>query len=249
MPANPIMLFSVQYTISNGNRMVDNQLKPVKHPQALYETVQEAIKDFILKNGLKTGDPLPSEIELSKQLGVSRNSVREAVKALQLVGFVESRRGTGIFVGEFSLDIILDSLPFSLIDDVHLLFNLIEVRRVLEVGMIGEVVESADEVLLAKLENILARMEVLARQDKKFVEEDRLFHQALYENLDNQVFTKLLNAFWFTFDRMKNHLDLKSHPPIEVYQRHICIFNAVKARDKETARRCLAEHYAIEVRS
>ena len=76
-------------------------MMPLKHRPPLYEVLQQKIKNYIIQNSLKPGDRLPSETELAQQLGVSRNSVREAVKALEMLDIVETRSGAGLFVGDF----------------------------------------------------------------------------------------------------------------------------------------------------
>ena len=67
----------------------------------LTRAIQEQIKRYVTQEALVPGDPLPSEIQLAVTLGVSRGSVREAIKALESLGIVEVRRGNGIFVREF----------------------------------------------------------------------------------------------------------------------------------------------------
>ena len=57
------------------------------------QSVQEKIKSYVIENGLRPGDPLPSEADFAQQLGVSRNSVREAAKSLQTLGYIEARVG------------------------------------------------------------------------------------------------------------------------------------------------------------
>lgn len=223
--------------------MADKPLEPLTRPQALYRSVQDAIRDFILENGLQPGDPLPSENQLSQQLGVSRSSVREAVKALQLVGLIEARRGSGVFVGEFSLDILIDSLPYSLVRNVQQFCDLIEIRRILEIGMIGSAIEVMDDAQIAKLEDILSQMYAAALQGKKAPDRDREFHFAIYEKLSNQTFTKLLDTFWLAFDRLRDHIDMEKHDPMGVYERHKCILQAIKAGDAEGAQECLSHHY------
>ena len=71
--------------------------KPLRGP-ALSKAIQEYVKQFILENDLKGGDPLPSETHLVKDLGVGRSSVREAVKSLQSLGIVEVRHGDGLYL-------------------------------------------------------------------------------------------------------------------------------------------------------
>ncbi|SUW30856.1 GntR family transcriptional regulator [Brucella abortus] len=75
-----------------------NPIKPLKRAPLLHVSVQESLRAYIEDNGLQAGAPLPPEGELAARLGVSRNSVREAIKALESVGVLESRRGIGVFV-------------------------------------------------------------------------------------------------------------------------------------------------------
>ena len=99
--------------------MNNKDFQPLQRPPSLPETVQTAIRNFIADNNLRTGDALPPETQLTKQLGVSRNAIREAVKSLEMVGIVEVRRGSGLFVGDFSLDPLLDNLPYGLMSDLQ----------------------------------------------------------------------------------------------------------------------------------
>jgi len=71
---------------------VEKPLQPIKLPPLINDQVQEALKQYILDNHLQNGDKLPSENALSRQLGVSRNSVREAVQSLASLGILEVRQ-------------------------------------------------------------------------------------------------------------------------------------------------------------
>ena len=85
--------------------------RPRPRPSRAVEA-QEGVKELILQRGLAAGDPLPTESELMEELGVSRNSIREALKALQAVGIVDIRHGFGMFVGRMSLAGLVDELAF-----------------------------------------------------------------------------------------------------------------------------------------
>ena len=91
-----------------------------------------------MRSACRPGDALPAETELARQLGVGRNSVREAVKALESLGILEVRRGSGLFVRDFSLEPLLNSLPYAMMSDVDDLADVFEVRRILEVGVIEQ---------------------------------------------------------------------------------------------------------------
>lgn len=227
--------------------MNNKDLQPLKQAKAIYKSVQDAIRDYILDNQLQPGEPLPSETQLTKMLGVSRNSVREAVKALQLIGLIESRRGSGIFVGKFSIDPLLENLPFSLMEDKQQFYDFVEIRRVLETGMIGLAMESITTEQVERLEQILVKMHVLALEDKRFPKEDRLFHQTIYEHLENHTFIKLLDIFWLTFNRIADDVDRTRKTPLEIYEKHLAIVDAIKSGDVEKAQKCLDEHYDIQL--
>lgn len=220
-------------------------LKPLERVPLLYISVQDAIKDYIFDNNLQPGNPLPSENELSEQLGVSRNSVREAVKALVSLGVVESRRGSGLFVQSFSLNPLLDSLPYALmsVSDLQALEDLLEVRRALEVAMIGAAIQTFTGQDIAYLYDLLARMYVFAAKGQPCLAEDREFHQFLFKNIGNQVLLKLLDIFWIVFRNALQHADVVDVKPMSTYHDHVAIVEAVKAKDVAAARAALERHY------
>ncbi|MBP8135615.1 MAG: FadR family transcriptional regulator, partial [Rhodoferax sp.] len=145
-----------------------------------YKLVALAIKEFIESNGLKKGDALPAEAAFAQQLGISRPSLREGVKALESVGVLESRHGEGVFVADFSFDPIVDNLPYSLLADDAQLLHLLEVRTALEVGMIPKIVQIVPAQDLIKLRQLASRMHELALRDISFEDEDREFHATLF---------------------------------------------------------------------
>ena len=84
-------------------------LKPIKNVK-VYEIIMNQIKELIRTGELKTGDKLPSERDLAFKLNVSRTSVREAIKALSTLGFIESRHGEGNYIKNNFEDILLEPL-------------------------------------------------------------------------------------------------------------------------------------------
>ena len=223
--------------------MPDKNLQPLDRPLSLPESVQRAIRAFIRDNHLKSGDVLPPETQLTKQLGVSRNAVREAVKALEITGIVEVRRGSGLFVGEFSLDPLLESLPYSLMTDLRELRELLEIRQVLETGMMQRVIGQITQDHIDRLRDILQRMGHRAENEEPFPEEDREFHQCLIESVGNQTLSKLLDIFWKTYHRASRLDELEDPPPLKTYLDHVAIVDAVVARDVEAAITALETHY------
>lgn len=104
-----------------------------------YRQAQTAIKQYIEDHHLQPGDPLPSEGQLAKDMGMSRLSLREGVKTLEAVGILEARQGEGIYVKAFTFDSIFENLPYSFASDGQSLRDLLQVRTALEEGLVGMV--------------------------------------------------------------------------------------------------------------
>ena len=184
-------------------------IESVARPRTLTESVKVSIRRYITQNRLQPGDPLPPETELAAQLGVSRNSVREAVKALESLGILEVRRGTGLFVSAFSLEPLLDNLPYALMADLQDLVEIFEVRHVLESSMIEKALALVDEQQLRQLREVVDRMGAKARRGETFAEEDQRFHRLFFEKVENKTMLKLLDIFWLVFRHADDRADLR----------------------------------------
>jgi len=160
-------------------------LQPLAKPPSLHQSVQVALKEYITTADLKPGDALPAESELARQLGVSRNSVREAVKSLEMVGIVETRRGSGVFVGSFSFDPLLEALPYGLMVDTHDLIDLLDVRGALEDSMVPRAIAAQTPEQIVRLRNVLDAMRERAEANERIDREDRAFHRTLFEVVGN----------------------------------------------------------------
>ncbi|MDG4857173.1 FadR/GntR family transcriptional regulator [Streptomyces sp. T-3] len=217
--------------------------------------IQRRVMQLILDERLRPGAPLPTETELMENLGVSRNSVREALKALQALDIVEIRHGYGTYVGQASLTPLVDGLTFrtlaQLDDDTHALGEILQVREVLEEGLIRRVAETATDPELADLEEIVARMEEEARAGRPFPQLDRAFHETLYRSLGNALVPQLLAAFWNVFHSVAGVRGWDQDPsPMVTARRHRDILTALRARDVEQAQRAMADHFrGIEARA
>lgn len=218
-------------------------MQPLDRPPSLPQSVQTAIREFIMDNNLKTGDALPPETHLTKQLGVSRNAVREAVKALELVGVVEVRRGSGLFVGDFSLEPLLDNLPYGLMSDLRDLRELLEIRQVLEVGMAERVISSRTEDQIKALHITLEGMYRRAAEGLPFPDDDREFHLLLLEKTNNQTMLKLLDIFWQTYNRASQIDEIEDFDPQKTYHDHVDIVKALEAGDAHALSTALEKHY------
>ena len=220
------------------------ETRKLKRPQLLYQAVQDEVKSYIIEHALVPGDALPPETELAEQLGVSRNSVREAVKSLETLGIVEARTGAGLFVRNFSFDPIIENLAYGLMFDLTGLADILEVRFHLEHSMIDQAVAAVTTGQLQQLKAILQRMHAAIERDEAYTEEDRLFHTTLWANVSNRTVGKIVDAFWMVFAQACQHVAVPSNPDQrEIYQWHVDIVEALERADSAGARVAMTRHY------
>lgn len=211
-------------------------------------TVADRIKDFILSEGLQPGDLLPTENDLCQQLGVSRSSVREAVRNLSTLGIVDVRHGYGTFVGEMSLDALVETLVFRGVlspgDDLSALKDVVEVRQALDQGLASQIVASLTGTVNPKLQGLVDEMVALATEGKTFPQHDRAFHTGLLEQLDNSLVGQLVTAFWDVHTTVVPKLGLSVASDLEQTARsHGLMLEAAQNGDVEAFREAIASHY------
>jgi len=218
-------------------------LKKLEPNPPLHVSVQASLKRFIADNALPGGSALPAELELARALGVSRNSVREAVRALESVGILETRRGVGVFVRDFSLDPLLSHLTYGLDRDLHGVAEILDIRRTLEVAMIEPAMARMTDADRAELAATLEAMHARASQGLGFPDEDRAFHRLLFRGLRNRVMLRLIDAFWLAFHNASGFFEMVDSNPMATWHDHAEILDAVRAHDPAAARAYLEKHY------
>lgn len=220
---------------------------PANRSRQAQRAIQDNIKELIIERRLKTGDPMPTEAELMEQLGISRNSVREALKALQAMDIVEIRHGFGTYVGDCSLDPFADALAFrgrkSLQGDRQDLYEIIDLRQALEAGLVGQLVAVVTDSDLEKLAGRLADLVACAGQGEAGDNADRAFHEQLYAPLNNQLMSQLLRVFWDVYHDLSAELPPGGVEYQSILDGHREIYEAVAARDGARAAVAVHEHF------
>ncbi|MEU1402154.1 FadR/GntR family transcriptional regulator [Streptomyces sp. NPDC005728] len=209
--------------------------------------LQERIKKLIIDRRLPSGAPLPTEPELMEFLGASRNSVREALKALQAMGIVEIRHGFGTYVGPMSLAPMIEGLAFRTVAGHYRgedsLLQLLELREAVETGLVSRLAGRLPEGDLTELDDLVTRMEREAAEGRGLAETDRAFHATLYRGLDNVLLSEVLEAFWDAFHRVQQDLlDVPQDPRVTCRQ-HREILDAVRSGDSIRAENAIRDHF------
>jgi DNA-binding FadR family transcriptional regulator len=215
--------------------------------EAIFRAAQDRIKAYIVQHGLVPGDPLPTEYEFVRQLGISRNSLREALKSLESVGIVETRHGLGSYVGRASLEPLIAGMAFNLVqginEDTRTLRELLELREILEVELIRRVTGRHTPEQLDELEAIVVAMEEQAVSGVADADVDQAFHHALYEPLENRVVAQLLGAFFDILAAVESQLPEATHTPEANARWHRAIVEASRRGDAAAAVAAMGEQF------
>ena len=221
--------------------MVKQIFKPIKQ-ERLSVKISNQIKQLIVEGELKPGDPLPPERELMKLFNVSRPSIREALKSLTGMGFLEATRGNRPVVRSLASGRIFEPLDGLLRDDINIVFELIEVRKAIEAWNAYYAAQRATPEDLHRLQANIDAMGVKLETEGVRVDlEDADFHMALSEATHNKVQTHIMYTI---YDILRNSIGkyLDEVDRHQVYQQHLKVFTAVKAGDSDLAQVRILEH-------
>lgn len=223
-------------------------------PRSRTSDAADRIKHLILTRRLRPGDPMPTETELCETLGVSRSSVREAVRALTALGIVDVRHGHGTFVGELSLDPLVETLVLRGAlqpgTDRQALREVIEVREALDAAMADRLAEAARGTRDPDLWLLVETMEEIGHGGEDFAAADRAFHAALHALTGNSLAGPLAAAFWDVYTAVMPHLGVRLPDDLaQTVGAHREMLEAVEAGDAQGYREAVRRHYAPLVRA
>jgi GntR family transcriptional repressor for pyruvate dehydrogenase complex len=212
--------------------------KKLRHTR-IYEQVVNELKELISSGELLPGDPLPPERQLMSEMGVSRSSLREAFRVMELLGLIDSVPGKGRFVrkprGEAA-----DSRNMPLEDEAVL--ELMEARRALDPAIAGAAAMHAMPSDLMKLRKILSRTEKSLENIEKRSQNDFDFHLMLAEATRNFVFINIVkmtfNLIMATHERIYSLLLDKE----AFFNEHQAIYEAIIDHDVARAQSLAAGH-------
>ena len=145
----------------------DLEIAPVIKREALPEQIVRQLVGLVKSGQLKPGDRLPAERTLAEELGVGRPTLREALRALQLLGILDIRHGGGVFVSELQPDTLLGPLHLFLSLDRHNLGTILEARKVIEGALLAYVAKSIDDSAIKELQGNLAKLERVVDESRQ----------------------------------------------------------------------------------
>ncbi len=204
---------------------------------SLTDDAIEKIKDMIVTGEIGPGDRLPKEPDLAERLGLSRNSLREAVRALTLMNVLDVRQGDGTYVTSLKPALLLEAMKFVM--DFHhdeSLLQIFEVRRVLETAAAAMAATRMSEEAIEQLRMTLDT----ANEDatiEEFMQSDVEFHRQLAAGCGNAVLCSLIEGIVPSTTRARIWRGLTQKNALQrSVSEHRMIYEAVAARDPERAR-------------
>jgi DNA-binding FadR family transcriptional regulator len=205
----------------------------------------EKIKGMIVAGELRPGDRLPKEADLAAQLGLSRNSLREAVRALSLVRILDVRQGDGTYVTSLEPTALLDGLSF--IVDLHhdaTVLEFFEVRRILEPAATALAAHQIDLEAVDALRGHLAKV-TDASSVEDLVENDLEFHRRIAEAAGNSVLYSLVDSLCGPTIRARVWRGLTQEGALRrTLDEHHAILDALAGRQADVARALATVHIA-----
>jgi GntR family transcriptional regulator, transcriptional repressor for pyruvate dehydrogenase complex len=194
------------------------------------------IKELIISGDFTPGSKLPREQDLAKQLGLSRSSLREAVRALTLVGVLDARVGDGTYVTSLDSDLLLTGMSF--VGDLlagPTLLEVHQVRRILEPVATGLAATRLTEEEFEALERCLDLMDD-ADTTPAFIEADAEFHRVIVQAAGNATLASLIQNLSSGMMRARMWRTIAEEGAVEATkQRHRDIYLALRAGDAERA--------------
>lgn len=212
-------------------------------PQRLYRQIAEQLRSLIASGEFTPGSRLPAERDLARQLGVSRPSVREALIALEVEGWVEVRTGSGVYVlprnGGSTHAAQVPATEWGPLE-------LLRARRVIEGEIAALAATHAKRRHLDAIREAIDFMQADIDRGAAPLEGDRAFHAAVAQASDNAVLLDTVQTFWDArhgplFERLGGHFETASVWRLAIAE-HEAVLAAIRRRDADGARSAMQQH-------
>ena len=208
----------------------------------VFQGVAKQIQRLIVDGVLKPGDKLPPERELAERLAVSRGSVRDAIRTLELVGLVEPRQGEGTVVADLSSEALAMPIASVLLRKRELIGELLDIRKMIEPALAARAAVRASAEEIAHLEDVLRRQQKKVLSGEPAVEEDTEFHYAIAVAARNSVVRKVLDVLMDLLRETRSRsLQLQGRQQRSLAG-HRRVLDAIKRRDPDAAERAVRQH-------
>ena len=223
----------------NGNDL----LMAIKQKK-VSELVIEEIKKMIQNGDLKDGDKLPNQVEFAAQLGVSRNSLREALNRLGMLGAIEQRPRIGTIVKASSPILLADQFEIPVVEDIQTTLEFIQSRRFVEVGTVELAIENATEDEIGDLGDLLLLMDEAIRNNdpELYIEVDLKFHSHIAQASHNRFMVNQLMTFYSFISQFMQAFSAMPKILKRSHREHQRIYEGIRDRNRRKAVSAMKSH-------
>ena len=198
-------------------------------------------KNLISEGTLTPGGRLPAERDLADTFGVSRSSLRQALKVLETMGVISQRVGDGTYLNAGAPSILSESMEFLILLDGISFYELMEARLIVEPELVARAAIRATADDMLALSTVHASMELSKNDSRSFVEADLLFHQTLFRISGNRVCSVMFTVVHQSVHKLMA-LTAALVDPEHTLMLHRRIITAIRKGDANEARRRMVEH-------
>jgi GntR family transcriptional repressor for pyruvate dehydrogenase complex len=206
------------------------------------QQIVSRLLDLIQQRHLGPGDRLPAERELEATMGVSRSSLREALRALTVLGVTEMRHGTGTYISSLEPDLLVRHLSFVLSLSDQASDQLFEARKVVEPAMAGLAAERIDDGALELLEACVERARQAIGDAEAFMETDLELHDAIRVAAENAILGRFMESIRALGLASRMRTGSRRAVQEQTVKDHRKIVAALRARDPEAASAAMHRH-------
>ena len=216
-------------------------LAPIRKTR-LAEAIADRIRRLILDGAFPAGRPLPSERELAQRFGVSRGSVRDALRVLETIGLLEARHGQGTFPHELTVDRLVAPLASVLTYRRDLQDELLDVRRMFEPAVARVAAARVSDDDLVDLQRILDAQRRKLRTGQSALAEDTAFHAVIARATRNRVLMRIMETINELLVESRKHALQQTGRPERSVQGHEAVVAALRRHDAEAAALAMQTH-------
>ena len=216
-------------------------METVRKTRKLPEQVADKLREMIIQESLKTGAKLPAEAELMERFGVSRSTVREAVKILQTEHIVDIRQGQGTFLCAMP-GLAHDPLGLRFADQEELIAQLLETRLLIEPSVAALAAIRRQDKQLAAMKTLLDKMDNAYLHGEDYTPYDFEFHSVIAQCTGNDVMMRLLPTIHESIQAGYHHTRRVEGSYQRASQCHLEMYRGILDHDSERARMAAQRH-------
>jgi GntR family transcriptional repressor for pyruvate dehydrogenase complex len=236
--------------MTDSTSSIFKTVDPERRSSTSKEVVTQ-LREMIHRRELRPGDRLPPERDLAKLLGVSRPTLRAAIRSLAAVGVLQSKQGAGTFVVESDGPPALDSAPLRMMASLHgfTTSEMFEARRSLEMAIAALAAERATSEQMASMAEEIAGMFASLDDPEQFLVHDMRFHQMIAASSGNRIMTALMNMVATVLFDVRRKTVNRARDLKESAEMHRQIYRAIRDRNSDEARNAMRDHLMLAQRA